>query len=345
MDLSSLSLPWLAAIFLAAAVIVWFAGARLARYADEIANRTGIGRAVVGVILLGAVTSLPEISTTSVASLTGNSDMAVNNLIGSASFQLVVLAICDLLVGRGALTSMVPGPRVILNALVSMVLLVLVVIGAMVGDWPAVGHVGLFPLLLAGTYVLCIWQLSRAVAAAGWEPTGGQELERPPPERPGHSNWKLVWLTAISAAAILASGTILTLSAEAIAESSGSSTGIIGLTLLAAATSLPEFSTAIAAVKLGRAELAIGDILGGNMFNTVLILQCDALDGGGLVLGEVQRSSMAAALIAVLLTSFYLIGLVERRDKVVFRMGYDSIAVLVAYAAGMAAILGGAIPA
>lgn len=98
-------------------------------------------------------------------------------------------------------------------------------------------------------------------------------------------------------------------------------------------------------MKLRRAELAIGDILGCNMFNTVLILECDALDGGGLVLREIERSSMVAALIAVLLTSFFLIGLVERRDKAVLRIGYDSIAVLVVYAAGMAAIVGGAIPA
>jgi len=313
----------------------------LTDYADEIAQRTGVGQVAVGVVLLGAITSLPEISTSGVATLSGNSDMAVNNLIGSASFQLVVLAICDLVVGRGALTSMVPGPRVILNGLSGIVLLVLVTIGAMVGDFELPLGVGVFPLLILCVYVLCIWQLNRGKAAAGWKPAEPVRRDLKELERPDVSNLRLGLLTAGASAIILAAGTVLTLSAEAIAESTGTSAGIMGLTLLAAATSLPEFSTAIAAVRLKRAELAIGDILGGNMFNTALILLVDALDSGEPVLGQVDRASLTATLIAVLLTALYLIGLVERRDKAFLRMGYDSIAVLVVYIAGMAAILGG----
>lgn len=337
-----MSLPVLALIFAGAACLVWFAGARLTGYADHIAERTGIGQAAVGVVLLGAITSLPEISTSGVAAITGNSNMAVNNLIGSASFQLVVLAICDLVVGRDALTSMVPGPRVILNAAVGMVLLVLVTIGVMVGDWELpFWSVGLFPLLILCTYLLCVWQLNRSGAAAGWKPVEPHRHKLPELERPEISNARLGLMTAGTAAVILAAGTALTLSAEGIAENTGVSTGIMGLTLLAAATSLPELSTALTAVKMRRAELAIGDILGGNMFNTVLILQVDALDSGGLVLRQVDRSSISAALIAVLLTALYLIGLVERRDKAFMRMGFDSIAVLVVYIAGMVAIVAG----
>lgn len=341
-DLASLSLPALIALFAAAAIVVWFAGARLTRYADEIADRTGIGQAAIGVVLLGAITSLPEISTSAVATLSGNSNMAVNNLIGSASFQLVVLAICDVVVGRDALTSLVPGPRVILNAAVGIVLLVLVTIGVMVGDWQLPGvSVGVFPLLILGTYLLCVWQFSSGGAAAGWKPVHAPEGDRPEMQRPQMSNAKLaVWTTA-TAGVILVAGTVLTLSAEGIAGATGVSTGIMGLTLLAAATSLPEFSTALTAARMRRAELAIGDILGGNMFNTVLILQVDALDGGGLALRQVEPSSITAALLAVLLTTLYLIGLVERRDRAVLRMGLDSIAVLVVYVAGTAAIVAG----
>ena len=116
----------------------------------------------------------------------------------------------------------------------------------------------------------------------------------------------------------------------------------MGLTLLAFATSLPELSTAIAAVRIRRVELAIGDILGGNMFDVTLILLIDILAAGPLVFNQVDRSAMVAALLGILLTMLVLIGLLERRDKAMLSMGYDSIAVLVAYCAGMAAILGGA---
>lgn len=341
-DLTTLSLPLLALVFAAGAALVWYAGSKLARYADEIAERTGIGQATIGVLLLGAITSLPEISTSGVATVAGNSDMAVNNLIGSASFQLVVLAICDLLVGRTALTTMVPGPRTILNAAVSIVLLLLVAIGVMVGDWqvPAIG-IGVFPLMVLATYVLCIWQLSGETAVAGWKPVELEKHQKPELERPEISHARLALLTILAGAAILVGGTLATLSAEGIAENTGTSTGIVGLTLLAAATSLPEFSTAVAAARIRRAELAIGNVLGGNMFNTVLIVMVDAIDQGEPVLRQVDRSSMTAALVACLLTVLYLIGLVERRDKAFLRMGYDSIAVLVVYAAGMAAILAG----
>lgn len=341
-DIAQLSLPLLVLAFLAGAALVWMAGTKLARYANEIAERTGIGQVTIGLVLLGAVTSLPEISTSSVATLTGNSDMAVNNLIGSASFQLVVLAICDLFVGRSALTTMVPGPRTILNGAASVVLLVLVAIGVMVGDWELpFGSVGLFPLLILATYLLCIWQLSRPHAVSGWKPVEAMEDDLPELDRSEMSNMRLGLLTAFAGAVILAGGTLLTLAAEGIAENTGTSTAVMGLTLLAAATSLPELSTAIAAARMRRAELAIGDIMGGNMFNTALIVLVDGLDRGGLVLRQVDRTAMTAALIAILLTMLYLIGLVERRNKSFLRMGYDSIAVLVVYAAGIAAILGG----
>ena len=341
-DFAALSLPILALVFALGAAMVWFAGARLARYADEISQRTGIGQAVMGVILLGAVTSLPEISTTTVATLSGNPGMAINNMLGGIAFQVVVIALADLFVGKDALTSMVPGPRVILNACVSIVLLVLATIGVMIGDWALpvgfLGSIGFFPVLIVAVYILCLSQLNREVAVGGWVPAEEAEVEQGELERPSFSNIRLGWATAGAAALILAGGTLVTLSAEAIAENTGADTGVVGLTLLAFATSLPELSTAIAAVRLRRVELAIGDILGGNMFDVVLIALIDWIDPCEPVLRQVDRGSMTAALVAVLLTVLVLIGLVERRDKAKLRMGYDSIAVLVVYAAGIAAI-------
>lgn len=334
-----MAFPLLGLMFLGAAAVVWFAGAKLAGLADEIADRSGLGHAVVGVLLLGAATSLPEIATTGVASLTGNGRMAVNNLLGGVSFQIVVLAIADLSVGRGALTVMVPGPRTMLNAIISIVLLVLVTIGVSLGDWPIpyLG-IGIFPVIIAGTYVLAVWQLNKEGAAAGWKPM--ETFVEPEVRRDADymSRRRLVFLTLAASAAILLSGTILTLTAEAMAEQSGLDTGFLGLTLLAAATSLPELSTSIAAVRLNRAELAIGDVLGGNMFDLALILLVDAGFRGGLALRQVDQASMTAALLGILLTSIYLVGLIERRDKALLRMGFDSIAVLITYITTMVAI-------
>jgi len=339
-----MSLPLLAALFILGAALVWYAGTKLARYADEISRRTGIGQGVIGVLLLGAVTSLPEISTTTVATLSGNPGMAVNNMLGGIAFQIVVIALADLFVGKQALTNMVPGTRTILNALVSIVLLVLAAIGVMLGDWSLPGGIGFFPVLIAVTYIVCLRQLSRKVAVTGWVPAEEAEVDKDEVEPLETSDQRLALLTAGAAAMILAGGTLVTLSAEGIAEATGAGTGLVGLTLLAFATSLPELSTAIAAVRLRRAELAIGDMLGGNMFDVLLIGLIDALDQGEPVLRQVDDTSLTAALLGILLTALILIGLVERRDKYAFRMGYDSIAVLIVYVAGMAAIVTGLSP-
>ena len=76
--------------------------------------------------------------------------------------------------------------------------------------------------------------------------------------------------------------------------------------------------------------------------NLTLILLIDVMAAGPLVLHQVERSAMGSALLGILLTVLVLIGLLERRDKARFRMGYDSIAVLIVYCSGMGAILGGA---
>lgn len=87
-------------IFAAAALAVWFAGVHLTKYADAIAEVTGAGHAVVGIILLAGVTSLPEIGVTATASLAGDAKLAVNNLFGSIALQVALLAIVDFYVGR-----------------------------------------------------------------------------------------------------------------------------------------------------------------------------------------------------------------------------------------------------
>lgn len=102
------------ALFLGAAVVVWLSGTRLSRLADAIARRTGIGQATLGVLLLGGVTSLPEIAVAGSAALAGNGPLAVNNLLGGFTMQVAILALADAIFRCGALTRAVPDPVVLL---------------------------------------------------------------------------------------------------------------------------------------------------------------------------------------------------------------------------------------
>jgi cation:H+ antiporter len=121
-----------------------------------------------------------------------------------------------------------------------------------------------------------------------------------------------------------------------LAEQTGLGASFVGAVLVAIATSLPEVSSTLAAVRLGHLELAFGDIFGTNLFDVAAVALADAVYAGGPVLREVGPFSVCAALLGMLVTGIYLAGLIERRDRVVLRMGVDSLLGLLVYLGGLA---------
>src|SRR5918992_2754254 len=109
-------------VFAAAAGVVWFAGTRIARYADAIAEKTGIGREVLGIVLLGDITSLPELAVATTAAVAGHPALSVNDLLGSAAINVVIIAMADAALGRGAITSVLASPGVLLQGVLGIVL-------------------------------------------------------------------------------------------------------------------------------------------------------------------------------------------------------------------------------
>jgi cation:H+ antiporter len=108
--------------------------------------------------------------------------------------------------------------------------------------------------------------------------------------------------------------------------------------LVAFATSLPELSSIIAALRRRRYEMAVGDIFGTNLFNIALIFVADLAYPGGPVLRETGRFEAGAAVLGLLLTGIFVVGLLERKDRTIFRMGYDSLAAIVTFLAGLAVL-------
>jgi cation:H+ antiporter len=112
------------------------------------------------------------------------------------------------------------------------------------------------------------------------------------------------------------------------------------MVFLGFSTSLPEISTVLGAVRLRRYEMAIADVFGTNLFNVTIIVLVDALYSGGPILGEAGPITSFGALLALMLTTVYLIGLLERRDRTFLRMGIDSVAVIGIYAVGLIVLHG-----
>ena len=134
-------------IFVVSGIVIWFAGTRLVRYLDVIAIKTGIGQAFAGMLLLGGITSLPEVANVTGSSLSGNPALAVNNLLGSASINVLFLAVVDAFVGRDALTSVVTQPATLMQATLCMLVLTLVAAAIVTGDVFIVG-VGAWSILV-----------------------------------------------------------------------------------------------------------------------------------------------------------------------------------------------------
>jgi cation:H+ antiporter len=331
-----------AAIFVASAVVVWIAGTRMVGIVDRLAVRTGMGQGFAGMLLLGGIVSLTEISTVTTAAFTGSPLLALNNLLGSESINLFLLAASDPISGRAALTSFIARPAVLFQGTLAIVLLAVVVVGMTTGDLLVLG-VGAWT---SGLFLLCLggmWMSARFERRTPWQPEDvDQVLEKqraaPGPEAAEAEGEGLRPLLAKLfgvAAAIFASGFLLSLSGEALAEQTGLGKSFVGFVLVGTSTSLPELSTIIAAIRLHRYEMAIGDILGSNVYNLLLIFVTDVVYVGEPVLNHVSPFETVAALMGIVMTGILLLGLLERRDRTILKMGYDSAAMLVVFAGGL----------
>ncbi len=332
-------LPLLAngAIFVAAAVVVWLAGTRLARYADRIEAQTGLGEGLLGFILLGVATSTPEIAVGVTAALAGTPELSVNDVLGSASINLVILALADAVYGRGALTSTPATPQVMLQGVLGMLILGLVIGPTVTGDRLLFG-IGAWSWLIGAAFAGAIWFIAHSSKLRSWVPAGDQEPSNDRARDSSehrHTLRQLLTRTAGAVVVILAAGFVLAQTGEALAEQTGLGASFVGAMLIGLATSMPEVSTALAAIRLKRYEMAIAGIFSTNVFNVLIIVLIDAVYAGPPVLVEAGRFAAFAALLAMLLTGFFMIGMIERRDRTVWRMGVDSMAVLLCFGAGV----------
>ncbi len=334
------------AIFAAAAVVVWIAGSRITGYANAISTKTGIGQAAIGMLLLGGITSLPEIGATITGAATGASLLAINNLFGSVAAQVVILAIVDLVIGRKALTSEVPDPMVMLQGGLNILLISIATAGITVGDVSILG-IGAWAWVSVIAYGFSVYILSQSEGRKSWVAASGgkqdtkldkqqdEAQEKASKEHEGLSMRQIIAWTVGLAAIILVAGYLLSRTGDALSEQTGLGGSAMGFVLLAFATSLPELSTSITAAKAGLYTLAVSDILGTNLINIGLIFVVDLVAQGEPVLSQAGTFDAFGALLGIAVTALFVIGMAERGDKTVFRMGLDSVAVLVCYFAGL----------
>ena len=212
---------------------------------------------IIGLTVVAMGTSLPELAVSVTAAMSGNNALAVSNVVGSNIFNLMVVCgvcalFCPLTVSRGTLTGEFP-----FSVIVAVVLMVLGWLGM------TLGHIDGFILLLLFVGFL-LWMIRSAQKARN-ESEAEDEYEIRP-------IWQCIVYIVGGAAAIAAGGQIVVNAASAIATSFGMSQNLIGLTIVAFGTSLPELATSVVAARKHEVDMALGNVIGSNIFNILFVL-------------------------------------------------------------------------
>ncbi|MBB4172782.1 sodium:calcium antiporter [Sulfitobacter noctilucicola] len=340
MQLPDTSLFQSVLFFALSAAGVWIAGARLAYLVDTLADRFKLAKSLMGLLVLSLATSLPEVATTLTAAIQQARDLVLNNLFGGIALQTAILAMSDFW-ARSPITNYPRKANHALEATLLVLLLSVALIVVNLGETFVVGGVGLGSVCIAMIYAGAIWLLRRYDDSSDWVPIDLPDpdpLSFPAPTGLGKaSNKTLIWQAIAACIAILGLGLLLVQFADRIATQSGLGTGFIGVTLLAAATSLPELSTSIAAVRIGAYTMAISNIFGSNLIMLVLVFPADILFRGGPILQDTSRTVSLALAFGLAVTSIYLVGLIVRRKPKIGAFGLDSILVLLLFIASLAA--------
>lgn len=340
MDIPVTSLSQSLLVFSICTALVWFSGARLAYLADALADRYRLAKSLVGLLFLSLATSLPEVATTLTAAVQQTSDLVLNNLFGGIALQTAILAMSDFW-ARGAITNYPRKANHALEATLLLLLLSVTLIFTNLGETFVVFNVGVGSVVIAVTYAGAIWLLRRYDNVSDWVPVDLPDPEPLPFPAPSGladtGDTGLVWQAVLACLAILVFGIVLVLFAERIADQSGLGTGFVGVTLLAAATSLPELTTSITAVRIGAYTMAISNIFGSNLIMLVLVFPADILLRSGPILQQASQTVGLALSFGIAVTAIFLVGLIVRRKPKIGPFGLDSVLVLLTFLASLAA--------
>lgn len=317
--------PWLQ--FLVCAVIIIFAGTRLTKYAAVVADNTGIGTAWVGAVMLPFATSLPELVTTLRAVTINTPDLALGNLLGSCLYNLALLAVIDLLEGRGAMTARINQGHIVTAAL-SIITVCLASIAMLKIAFLPLGWVGLETLIIALVYIFGSRLLYRY----------DQKNRTLAPQEKGITS-DAYWISTgralinflVAALFIVLAGVYLTDAADQIAVTTGLGHTFVGSILLAISTSLPETVTTISALKMGLLNMAVANVFGANFMNLFIIFIADLFYRKAPLLYAVSDSNLLSALAVILFSTIIILGLIYRSERKFARIGFDALLILAGY--------------
>lgn len=298
--------------FVLAAIVTVIASIKLSQYADVISEKTAMGGMMVGTLLLAGATSLPEVSTSFSAAAIGNADIAVGNMIGSNLFNLFILASFDFLLRRRRILERASKDH-LYTAFLGLLLTVLVILSLWLRIDISFLGIGLDALIIAIAYIVGMVVINKLQSQdASIEEAAVSEQE---PNNPsGDLSARAAVIRFILAAlVVLGTGTALSITGDEIAVITGIGSSFIGSFLIAATTSLPEAISVFVALRLNNVNMAVGAILGSNIFNMIILAISDPVYTAGPILSAVSGAHMIIALGVLAMSLLTIYALTQKK--------------------------------
>ncbi len=261
-----------------------------------LAQRFRVPEFIVGLTIVAVGTSTPELVVSVLSAAAGNSDVAIGNIVGSNIFNVfLILGVCALIAPLPLTGGNIRRDLPFLTA-VSVLLLLLTsdrLLG--LGEVDAIGRIdGIVMLLLYIALIRYTIRTERRTAALATQTT---QTEKPQRSR---SLWLIVVMIAGGLAGLIFGGELFLDSATAIARALGVSESVIAITLVAGGTSLPELASSVVSLLKGKSEMALGNVIGSNIANILLILGLSATIHP-LTLGGITRIDLLTVLLSSVL--------------------------------------------
>lgn len=319
-------------LFIACTAVILFTGTLLSKYGDILAEKSGLGRTLIGVILMASVTSLPELITgISSIIIFDLPNIAAGDVIGSCMFNLVILALLDLVDFGNPLPLPARAHQGhVLSAGFGILLLGIVVMGVVAGErLPRIAWIGVYSVVFIAVYMVAMrmiflhekHRISRFIEEMA------EELQYQ-----HMSGARALAMYVLNAVVLIGAATYLPHLGEQIAELTGLGQTFVGNILIALSTSLPEVAVSVAAVRIGAIDMAVGNLFGSNLFNIAVLALDDILYVKGPLLLWISSTHIVAAISAICMTAIAIIGLTYRTtNKKPLFFSWDSLGILGIY--------------
>jgi len=318
-------------LFLATAGIIVFAGTKLAFYGDVLAEKTGMGRTWMGLVLVAATTSLPELFT-GIGAVTVFSlpDIALGDILGACMLNLLIISLLDLVGGKTPIAAKA-SPGHLLSVGFGLLMMGVLGIGFATRELlPAVGWVGWYTLALFLLYPISmrlVFLYERRRLRAQAKEVAEELRYGLIPLRSAVRRYALYALVVIAAAIYLPR------LGERIAAHTGLEQSFVGSLFIAITTTLPELVVSLSAARLGAVDLALGNLFGSVLFNLFILALDDLLFIRGPLLSAVDSTHMLSILAVVLMNAILVVSLTYQALRKKFVLAWDTLGILMIYLA------------